>query len=378
MNLHVTNDSYGLYPIEIARRIKESANSKNNVIVNLYKTSVYTDSDITYISENDIAFKKFIAQLVHLDKIIFHPYNITGYRFLKIILRKFPNVKVYWMCWSYELYNLPNLTHILYEPFSTRYLKRKWLSLRYFKNALKKYFNKLITIAGIRKDHILTLQHSHSLVHYFCSPFYSDFLFLKSISPGNSIKYLPIAYLSLNKLIPDLDKAVSKGNKIMIGHSSGPDGNHFEIIEKLSTINPGYLILLPLSYGDREYANIIENEAASRFSNVEVLEKKLDRPDYYEKLTEVGWAIINAKVQQAVGNIIALVWMGCKVFLDKNTSTYKDFSAWGINIYTIQDHLNEDELSNKLSFEQMEINREKILGKFNEEVVNRSWREFLH
>ena len=65
-------------------------------------------------------------------------------------------------------------------------------------------------------------------------------------------------------------------------------------------------------------------------------------------------------------------------FLDKNTSTYKDFSTWGINIYMTQDHLNEYELSNKLSFEQIENNRKKIMEKFNEETINESWNEFLY
>ena len=125
MNLHVTNDSYGLYPVEIAKRIKNSANSHNNCFVNLYKKSVHKDSIITYIPETKIAFKNYISKLVQLDKIIFHPYNITAYRFLKITLKKFPDVKVYWMCWSYELYNLPHLTLDLYEPFSATYLKKK-------------------------------------------------------------------------------------------------------------------------------------------------------------------------------------------------------------------------------------------------------------
>ena len=164
----------------------------------------------------------------------------------------------------------------------------------------------------------------------------------------------------------------------MIGHSASPDGNHYEIIQKLNSINPEYHILLPLSYGDREYAGIIKREAQQRFINVEILEKKIERDSYYKKLTEVGWVIINAKVQQAVGNIIALIWMGAKLFLDKNVSTYKDFSSWGIDVFTIQDDLNEYELSNKLSFEQREKNRKKILEKFNEETVIKAWNEFLY
>lgn len=374
MNLHVTNDSYGLYPIEIAKRIKSSNNRQNNRIVNLYKTSIYKDSIITYIPETSFAFHKYIARLEHLDKIIFHPYNVTGYKFLKIVLKKFPNVKVYWMCWSYELYNLPPLSNTLYDSFSKKYITRKNISFKSIKNILKK----ILLAIRLKNDYKIALKQSYSLVHYFCSPFYSDFLFLKTLTTGNSIKYLSIAYLSLNKIIPYLDKSVSKGNKIMIGHSSSPDGNHYEILQTLSTIKNEWFIILPLSYGDKEYGSIIKKEAINKFINVEILENKLERDMYYEKLTEVGYAIFNAKVQQAVGNIIALIWMGAKVFLDNNTSTYKDFLAWGINVYNIQDQLNEYELTNKLSLKQIENNRKKILEKFNEETVSKGWREFLY
>ena len=385
MNLHVTSDSYGLYPVEIAKRIKSSGNSKNNLIVNLSGNAIYTDSIITYIRTSDIAFKKYIATLPLLDKIIFHPYNLTASRFLKIVLKTFPHVKVYWMCWSIELYGLPSSIPHLYEPFSANYLKvsaniikGKSVLFRSIKNVLKKIVYKSLSATGTKKDYQSGLLTSYSLVHYFCSPFYSDFLFLSSVAPGNKINYLSIAYLSLNKIIPNLDESTSNGTKIMIGHNSSPTGNHYEIIQKLSTINPGYPILLPLSYGDKEYGNIIKEEAQKKFTNVEVLEKQLERNIYYKKLAEVGWAIVNAKIQQAVGNIIALIWMGSKVFLDKNTSTFKDFSAWGIHIYSIQDHLNEYELSNKLSFDQIENNRKKIFEKFNEEVINKGWNEFLY
>jgi dTDP-N-acetylfucosamine:lipid II N-acetylfucosaminyltransferase len=178
--------------------------------------------------------------------------------------------------------------------------------------------------------------------------------------------------------MPGLHHFHSSGNKIMIGHSASPEGNHYEIIHRLNRINPAYPIFLPLSYGDKQYGNLIKTEAQKKFINVDVLEEPLERDKYYEKLTEVGWAIINVKVQQAVGNIIALIWMGCKVFLDKSTSTYKDFLTSGIIVYSIQDNLNEFELASRLNPDQMENNRKKILEEFNEETINKQWNEFLY
>ncbi len=372
MNLHVTNDSYGLYPVEIAKRIKSSVFRENNLMVNLYPTSFYTDDIITNLIVNDSVFKNYISNLVKLDKIIFHPYNFTAYRFLKMVLKKFPNVKVYWMCWSYELYNLPHLIDNLYDPFSANYLKKKKTILTHTKEFIKNS----LAFLGLKKSYWNVLKHSYSLVHFFCSPFYSDFLFLQTVTP-NTIQYLPVAYLSLNKIMPDLNKFRSTGNKIMIGHSSLPEGNHYEIIQKISKVNNSFPFFLPLAYGDKEYGDLIKEEARKKFTDLEILKERLDKDEYYQKLTEVGWAIFNVKVQQGVGNLLALIWMGAKIFLDKNSAIYKDLTKNGVVLFSVQDDLTKEALSNKLSFEQAENNRQKILEKFNENAVSQQWQEFL-
>src|SRR5438128_2057323 len=107
-------------------------------MVNLSGTAIHKDSIITYISVSDFDFKNYIAKLPRLDKIIFHPYNLIAYRFLKIALKTFPSVKVYWMCWSYELYSSPFLGHNLYGPFSAGYINGKSTSFGLFKSTLKK------------------------------------------------------------------------------------------------------------------------------------------------------------------------------------------------------------------------------------------------
>lgn len=374
MNLHVTNDNYGFFPSQIAKRIKNADKKSNNLMVNLSRKSKIKDDYITYISVSTISFKNYLSTIRRIDKIIFHPYNLIGYQFLKQALKKFPDIKIYWVFWSYELYSLPHLVHRLYEPFSYRYVSENNSSL---KKNVKKYVYQALNIMGVKKNYRKILKYSYSHVHFFCSVLPSDFTFFQSQTENKNIQYLPFSYLSLENIMPGLTEFYSKGDKIMIGHSSLPDGNHYEIIQKVSTINNTFSIFLPLAYGDTEYGIMIKEIAGNKFKKIEVLEEKLESYLYYQKLTEVGWAIINAKVQQGLGNIIALIWMGVKVFLDKNVSTYKDFLSWDIIVFSIQDHLNKNELSHKLTSEQMENNRNKILEKFTEVNVMRYWKEVL-
>ena len=374
MNLHVTNDDNGIFPGEIAKRIKESGWLTENRMVNLSTSAVLRHEIITYIPITGNAIKKYVKGIEHLNKIIFHPYNYNSDLFLQIILEKFPNVKVYWVCWSYELYNLQ---HPLYEPFSENYLNTHLAIKKRIRQEISRFISIFNKTSGLKKTSRTGVNDSFRLIHNFCSLLPSDFTFFQSVSRNTTTKYLPFAYLSLNKIMPDLDNFKSLGKKIMIGHASSPDGNHYEIIQKLSAIDRRFPVFLPLAYGDKDYGNIIKQEARKKFIHPDIQEKKLESTEYYKKLTEVGWAIFNMKVQQALGNILALIWMGAKVFLDKNTSTYKDFTTWGIVLFTVQHDLNAHELTHKLSESEVKNNKLKILERFNEEKVSGYWKAIL-
>lgn|GEM_PF-1882803 len=377
MNLHVTNDTYGLYTAEIAERVKNSEYHKNNIIVNLSEQAEIKAALVAYIAGNTTSFQHYIDKLERVDKAIFHPYDLTAYEFLQILLKRFPGIKVYWICWSYEFYNLPHVVNKLYEPFSLQYVKSKTSMTGKVRRSILKSVLHIRGSLGIKKNYWQKLKHSGTLVDYFCSPFPTDFFYLNKIIPPNQIAYLPFAYLSLNKIMPVLDNYSSRGDKIMIGHSASPDGNHYEVIKKISSFKTGHSIILPLVYGDKVYAELIKDVAKAHFKEVEVMETKLDKAAYYQKLCEVGYAVINVKVQQAVGNIMGLIWMGAKVFLDKRSSIYIDFVSWGIHVFNIQDHLNEQELSTKLTAQQIDNNKQIMLQNFGEEKVYEGWRNIL-
>jgi hypothetical protein len=380
MNLHVTSDSYGLFPKQIAMRIKRDGSSEKNKMVNLGERSAIQDEIITYISDSPESINNFIATIEKIDKIIFHPYNFLCYNFLQVILKKYPNVQVYWAFWSYDLYNLPHLTLEHYEPFAKNYVKEQRSLLKRVKDLkiVGSLVLKFCYATGIKKNHTKKLIDSFKDINFFCSFLPSDFLFFEKVSSNKRTKYLPFAYLSLDDIVPDPDNfEFTPGNKIMIGHSSSPSGNHYEIIQRLGEINPDFSVFLPLAYGDENYGNLIEKEAFKKFKAPDVQRQKLDSVTYSRKLTEVGWAIINVKVQQGLGNIIALIFMGVKVFLDEDSSTYKDFSDWGIVVFTVQHDLNLFKLSNKLSKREIENNRAIISNKCNSELVKQYWNNIL-
>lgn len=376
MNLHVTNDTFGLYPVEIAKRIKSAP--AGNAIINLSKTAKYQDEIITYIPFSIPDFEKYLEQFNHLDKLIFHPYQYNSYLILKIVKRKFPQVKVYWALWSSELYCHPPLPPGYHGPFSQKFIKERSSFSEKVKGVkiIGPLILKLSYFLGLKKNHSKRFKKSFSQIDFFCSLLPSDFSYFQKISGNIKTIHLPFAYLSIENIVPQLSD--STGDKIMVGHSASPGGNHFEILTCLHQLNSKLSIFLPLVYGETSYGDIIQAEAIKRFPHVEILRKELEKSMYYQKLTEVGWAIINVKVQQALGNITALIWMGVKVFLDEESSTFKDFKDWGIAVFSIQNDLNLEELTQKLTTAEVSENRRIIFEKCNENAVKKYWEPILN
>ncbi|MBS1742095.1 MAG: hypothetical protein JST81_03605 [Bacteroidetes bacterium] len=378
MNLHVCNDEYGLYPFEIAQRIYTSPYADNNLMVNLTNASKIRHDKITYIPVSSSAFKRYINTLSSLDKIIFHPYNLHGHQFLEYVLKRFPDVKVYWVCWSYELYKLPRFAGRMYEPYSASFLKSSITIQSKFRNFLKKVYYGFVYGLGLQKNYFKSLEPSFARINYFCCWLPSDYAFFLSLSPKKDIVHLPFSYFSLTKIMPDLHSYTVSGNEVMIGHSALPDGNHYEIIRKLSAIDKRFPIFLPLVYGNVLYSKKIKEIARAHFDTVYVQEEKLDKEAYYQRLTKVGWVIINSKVQQGLGNILAIIWMGAKLFLDENSGTYIDFKKWNIIVFSVQHDLTKEQLSTRLTAEQIEHNRRILYEKVNEEKVSEYWEPLLN
>ena len=378
MNLHVTHDRNGTYPGEISQRIVNSAFNDSNLMVNLSTKSAFKHSKISYIDTTLKAFENYMDEISDLDKIIFHPFTLSSPEFLAVVKRRFPDVKVYWSIWSYDVYGLPPIPKEYFEPYSRRYLRKKMEIVERFKaSKAGRWALNFIYFTGLKRNYLKELKASFWQIDFFCSLLPSDFLAYQKISKNYKTRHLPFAYLSLEQIMPALDEFSCHGHKIMVGHSSSPGGNHFEVLEYLHQINPDFSIFLPLSYGDKVYGDCIEKEARARFNNLEVLRENLSKSLYYKKLKEIGWVIINVKVQEGLGNIIALIWMGVKVFLDERSSTFKDFKGWGMIIYSIQTQLTKKELTDTLTPDQILTNKEIIKEKCSESIVKDYWQNII-
>lgn len=143
---------------------------------------------------------------------------------------------------------------------------------------------------------------------------------------------------------------------IQIGNSADPGNEHFEMLNILEKFRDMPIrIIAPLSYGDREYASKVAGYGSSIFGGKFIaLFDFLEFEDYRKLQNSIDIAIFNHDRQQAMGNIIALLGMGKKVYLRESASHYTTFKNLGLDIFVVSD-LNLDGEISKPILKNIEI-----------------------
>jgi hypothetical protein len=173
-----------------------------------------------------------------------------------------------------------------------------------------------------------------------------------------------------------VDSKVKLGNNILIGNSSSYSNNHLEVFEHLKTFDlEDKKLIVPLSYGDP----ILSKQLVSKGQNLlkdnfyPILDF-MPLSDYTKLMQTCNVVIMNHYRQQAVGNIISAVYLGTKVFLNKENSAYIYLKGLGCHVYEITEDLNshtdlqgltDNEINHNRSLLQNDINQAKLAKNLN-------------
>lgn len=305
------------------------------------------------------------------DVLIFH--SLSGV-FYPLILGLPKKVKTVWFCFGYEVYNDNNYFN------ENRLLDIKTLqqypdTIESNQNADQKIKLKKKYFFGIiRKSKYYTEQEIKQKVFermdYLGSSFVEEYEQVNTLIKANksffSFWYYPLEVIVNVKLPIVLNK-----KSILIGNSGYKSGNHLDVFNKLESYKiDADRIVLPLNYGDKSYIEDVIKEGERAFNDkLQPLTTFLSLKDYNAILENVGVAIFNNRRQQAVGNTIALLWFGAKVFLSKQNPFYGYLKRIGILIYCYEMELNEDSCNTFLSLKDIEHNRCILQQELNKEKL---------
>lgn len=376
MNLHIFQDSLGYFLNETVNRI-ERLDRGNNKYLNIAH-AVKFENEFTDLMQLDFELlRRKIMTYGNLTNVYFHYYNYISKFCLDVLKKSNPGIKFIWVFWSSEFYNLPEFEPDLFLPFSKKYIKKTKGTT---KKAIRAVLSKIKSIATGRPyyKHKALIRSYHD-IDYVASFLEYDYRKIVEYAKAN-IKYIPFSYLSIHQLISTnlLDKS-RNGSLIMVNHSSDPALNHVEVLEMLATKKITNTVFLPLAYGDKVYGDEVKVEGMRLLPGRIIVQSDfLSKDAYSEKMQEVGFAIFNIKIQQGLGNLLALIWLGVKVFLREENTAYQNLKDWGLHIYSVEQDLPTEMFLEFLPESYVAHNRKILSERFSESRVDEYYRNMLN
>jgi len=281
-----------------------------------------------------------LKMLMKHDRVIIHSLASPWLLFYLYLFPSLPE-KSWWIMWGkdlyfYQLLEKKNFLHKIYEFFR------------------KRVFRKIAhLVTSTTGDYELALEwYKVKGKHHKCM------MYPNNLYQDIKVQGSPRSYLN-----------------IQVGNSADPSNNHFEIFDQLVAIdNKSFRVIVPLSYGDNEYAKRVVERGKMLFGDRFMpLLSMMPREDYQQFLADIDIAIFNHKRQQALGNIISLLGLGKKVYMRSDSTHWDVFKAHNIVLYDVLSGI-DIELPSK---ESVEKNRENTKAAFSVDTYLRELQVVL-
>lgn len=160
------------------------------------------------------------------------------------------------------------------------------------------------------------------------------------------------------------------GNNVLLGNSAATTCNHIDGIDLINEVEEfqGKLII-PLSYGNQAYKELIKNYLHQSFKGeAMVLEDFMPFDEYTKIISTCSLVVMPHKRQQGLGNILMLMNLGAKIFLDKDNLLYTYLIEQGFVVYTLED-ISQKCFQDKLAENQIENNRRLLFETWGRQSI---------
>lgn len=337
--------------------------------------------DVKYVTneivKNTNTFKSFLDIAKSADWLVIHGMNDI---WAKIILN-INSKKILYILWGAEVYSNPYLynkeilgkrTKALLKKHSKfnfkKYLKRKAINLVYGKSLSGEELHQLNKKAIQKVENIAVLYRQELEVYY------------QNKVITKPVQYLKFGYYPYEYFMDQIDSQVSLGNNVLLGNSCSYSNNHLEVFEHLKSFDLATKkLIVPLSYGDNKLKNELLNKGRMLFKeNFTPLLDFISLKEYTKLMQNCNVVIMNHYRQQAVGNIISAVYLGAKVFLNKENSAYSYLKELGCHVFEIDSDLNSNDDLEGLSVKEILHNRSLLQDDINQSKLIGNLKMFLN
>jgi dTDP-N-acetylfucosamine:lipid II N-acetylfucosaminyltransferase len=341
------------YALEFIRLLNEKFEPSDHVIVfrNKSRREILEGRfqvKILFLETRKELVSNMPSLLKSADKIIFHSFPVSRSLLYWYRYRKYFDRAV-WSVWGQDAYWYnyceKTLENRLYECIRARLIRRLHTIL-----------------CPIRGDYEFIQDHYKTKAIY---------------QPG--MYPIPTDFEALRRIQNKTEK--NKIIHIQAGNSANPTNNTIEILHYLAKNMGGKcLVFCPVSYGDEEYAKTVidfgNKELGDRFYPMTTF---LDREQYASFVASVDILIMNHQRQQGLGNIFSYLYLGKKVYIRSDNSSFQFFEENGIKVYdtrTLLSGLDTEGLT-EMDLQVSQKNREQTEKIVSLETIASGWAELF-
>lgn len=348
-----------------------------------------------------IAIKNLDEPLKHvtdpiLEKIQFKDLKQLGEHFSNelVVLHSLPEfffdfvlllpsrTKIIWLCYGYEVYNDPN-----YFSFKNLFGKHTYSKISNIKTPkpLNKRWKLLHHFLPQKKLHrnitsYLKKRKAFKRIDILGTSFKEEFKAITRLTKSH-FDFLKYWHYPLEYII-DIDAPVKANCRcLVIGNSAAASNNHLEAFNILKTKNLTNIdkIVIPLNYGDNGLKDLIDYEAKLQFGErYYPIHEFLTLNEYNDILSECGIAIFHNKRQQAIGNTLALLWHGARVYLSKHNPFYHFLKRIGITVFSVENDLLKAKELYCLPLETIYKNRSLLYDELHKDKLKEDLKTFVN
>lgn len=230
-----------------------------------------------------------------------------------------PGPAVVWIGWGYDYYGLLNdaFPDGLMLPATTAALARLGAREPRHRPGVLRCAELSVARPYAKPTH--EAQQALRRVDHFSPVLDTEFHLVKRHQPWFGARHLPWNYMTLEDDLQADAPPLTPGPDILVGNSATATNNHleaFELIRQRVRLD-GRRLVVPLSYGDPAYAELVTHVGRKTFGDAFVpLREFIAKDAYLALLNGCGIVVMNHVRQQALGNIVIGGLIGARVFLN--------------------------------------------------------------
>ena len=294
----------------------------------------------------------------------------------KSILKVPRSVPVLWLGWGYDYYDLVGSGESgLLLPDTKAVAQQHSAGGASFLGRLKQFLKR--AVFGLTKEAVI------KRVDYFAPVLPAEYEMVRQAKTWKRFpSQLVWNYGNLeDDLIKGFEGAIVCGSNILVGNSASPTNNHLEAFSSLSQarLSAERKIIAPLSYGIADYrAMVIEAGLKSFADRFQPLIDFMPIEEYVSIISSCSHVVMNHVRQQALGNIVIMLYLGAKVFVREESPVYIFFKSQGTCIFSIQQMEQEPSLLNAgLLPEEIQRNRDIVISGWSRLVSQQRTHDLL-